>query len=111
MASSPYEPVLGSRRMPGAQWFLGACLNYAEHALRHERQDEDALLYLSERVAQRRLFRLNDRGDCFVLGRSDAGLSDRQLAAAGGGSRRYSRGVMPKRARNTRPKCVGLLKP
>ncbi len=82
MASSPYEPVLGSRRMPGAQWFLGACLNYAEHALRHERQDEDALLYLSERVAPRRLFRLNDRGDCFVLGRSDAGLSDRQLAAA-----------------------------
>src|SRR5688572_4161311 len=32
-ASRPYERVLASRRMPGAQWFPGALLNYAEHAL------------------------------------------------------------------------------
>ena len=32
-ASSPYERVLGSRGMPGAEWFPGARLNYAEHAV------------------------------------------------------------------------------
>lgn len=31
---SPYRAVLGSRAMPGAQWFPGARLNYAEHAVR-----------------------------------------------------------------------------
>ncbi len=30
-ASAPYERVLGSREMPGAEWFTGARLNYAEH--------------------------------------------------------------------------------
>jgi acetoacetyl-CoA synthetase len=48
-ASHPYERVLGSRAMPGAEWFPGSRLNYAEHALRHEREGADALLYLSER--------------------------------------------------------------
>jgi acetoacetyl-CoA synthetase len=32
-ASVPYERVLGSREMPGAEWFVGARLNYAEHML------------------------------------------------------------------------------
>jgi acetoacetyl-CoA synthetase len=41
--------VLGKRTMPGAEWFPGATLNYAQHALRHERPGEDALLHLSER--------------------------------------------------------------
>ena len=48
-ASQPYERVLGERTMPGAQWFPGARLNFAEHALRHERAGADALLFLSER--------------------------------------------------------------
>jgi acetoacetyl-CoA synthetase len=30
---TPFERVLGSREMPGAQWFPGARLNYAEHLL------------------------------------------------------------------------------
>ncbi|HZL54606.1 MAG TPA: acetoacetate--CoA ligase [Solirubrobacteraceae bacterium] len=34
-ASAPYERVLASREMPGAQWFPGARLNYAEHMLGH----------------------------------------------------------------------------
>jgi acetoacetyl-CoA synthetase len=33
-ADTPYDRVLGRRHMPGAQWFPGATLNYAEHALR-----------------------------------------------------------------------------
>jgi acetoacetyl-CoA synthetase len=32
-AATPYERVLGSDAMPGAQWFPGARLNYAEHML------------------------------------------------------------------------------
>ena len=32
-ASSPYERVLGARTMPGAEWFPGAQLSYAEHVL------------------------------------------------------------------------------
>src|SRR5215213_3092005 len=49
-ASKPYERVLGTREMPGAEWFPGAELNYAEHALRHatDRQDEPAILQQSE---------------------------------------------------------------
>ncbi len=31
-SSTPYERVLGQREMPGAQWFPGARLNYAQHA-------------------------------------------------------------------------------
>jgi acetoacetyl-CoA synthetase len=38
-AHAPYEQVLSSREMPGARWFSGARLNYAEHALG---SDEDS---------------------------------------------------------------------
>jgi acetoacetyl-CoA synthetase len=47
-ASAAPSAVLGRRSMPGAQWFPGARLNYAEHVLRNERPGEDALLYVSE---------------------------------------------------------------
>ena len=33
IAHSPYQQVLLERKMPGARWFEGATLNYAEHAL------------------------------------------------------------------------------
>ncbi|MFE4669667.1 acetoacetate--CoA ligase [Streptomyces sp. NPDC056716] len=48
--STPYARVLGDRAMPGAQWFPGATLNYAEHALRaaDDRADETALLCVDE---------------------------------------------------------------
>jgi acetoacetyl-CoA synthetase len=47
-ASAPPERVLGSRAMPGAQWFPGARLNYAQHVLRRERPGEPALFHVSE---------------------------------------------------------------
>ncbi|MFI7294835.1 acetoacetate--CoA ligase [Streptomyces sp. NPDC050121] len=50
-SATPYSEVLGSRDMPGAQWFPGARLNYAEHVLRHERPGTDALLFCSEGAA------------------------------------------------------------
>ncbi len=47
-ASMPYERVLASDRMPGAEWFPGCRLNYAQHVLRQERPGENALLFASE---------------------------------------------------------------
>ncbi len=47
-ASAQPDKVLGSKQMPGAEWFPGARLNYAQHALRHEAQGGNALLYASE---------------------------------------------------------------
>ena len=47
-ASVPPKGVLGRRSMPGAEWFPGAHLNYAQHVLRREPQGGDALLYVSE---------------------------------------------------------------
>ncbi|MFE3184735.1 acetoacetate--CoA ligase [Streptomyces violascens] len=50
--SSPYAAVLADRTMPGAQWFPGATLNYAEHALRTAedpaRAGDPALLHVDE---------------------------------------------------------------
>jgi acetoacetyl-CoA synthetase len=47
-ASAPPTAVLGARTMPGADWFPGARLNYAEHVLRNERPGQDALYHQSE---------------------------------------------------------------
>jgi acetoacetyl-CoA synthetase len=39
------EAALGDHRMPGASWFPGATLNYAEHALRlPDRADDDVVI-------------------------------------------------------------------
>jgi acetoacetyl-CoA synthetase len=47
-SSTPHSRVLARRQMPGAEWFPGARLNYAEHALRHERDGVEAFLFKSE---------------------------------------------------------------
>ena len=47
-SSLPYSHVLGNRTMPGAEWFPGARLNYAQHILRNERAGVDALLFMNE---------------------------------------------------------------
>jgi acetoacetyl-CoA synthetase len=47
-ASTPPTAVLGSRTMPGAEWFPGARLNYAQHVLGNEQPGEDALYHQSE---------------------------------------------------------------
>jgi acetoacetyl-CoA synthetase len=47
-ASKPYSRVLSGREMPGAKWFEGAELNYAEHVFRNAKEDEPAVLHQSE---------------------------------------------------------------
>ncbi|HRW05853.1 MAG TPA: acetoacetate--CoA ligase [Caldilineaceae bacterium] len=43
-----YDTVLAERTMPGAQWFVGAKLNYAENILTRRTAERPALLYQSE---------------------------------------------------------------
>jgi acetoacetyl-CoA synthetase len=47
-SSTPYAAPLSGRVMPGARWFAGARLNYAEHALRHADDDRAALVCVDE---------------------------------------------------------------
>jgi acetoacetyl-CoA synthetase len=47
-ASKPYERVLGRSQMPGASWFEGAELNYAENLLAGRDPDALAVLHTSE---------------------------------------------------------------
>jgi acetoacetyl-CoA synthetase len=47
-ASAPYLRVLDEHKMPGAKWFEGARLNYAEHAFRYAAADRPALIVRSE---------------------------------------------------------------
>jgi acetoacetyl-CoA synthetase len=47
-ASSPYSRVLDRHEMPGATWFAGAELSYAEHVFRGHADDAIALVHASE---------------------------------------------------------------
>ena len=52
IAHQPYERVLSERKMPGAKWFEGAMVNYAEHSLAYGKNPESAaqpaILFQSE---------------------------------------------------------------
>ena len=54
-AATGYRQVLASEAMPGAEWFSGATLNYAEHALRHLAPDRPAIIALDENGTDRTL--------------------------------------------------------
>jgi acetoacetyl-CoA synthetase len=43
-----YDAVLGRREMPGAEWFPGAVLSYAEHLFRDKPDDRIAIRHASE---------------------------------------------------------------
>ncbi len=47
-SKTPYEQVLADRRMPGARWFPGATLNYAEHVFEGRDDDEVAIRHATE---------------------------------------------------------------
>jgi acetoacetyl-CoA synthetase len=47
-ADGEREPVLAGRDMPGAEWFPGTSLNYAEHVFAGKEDDEVAILHASE---------------------------------------------------------------
>jgi acetoacetyl-CoA synthetase len=47
-ADGEIERALGSREMPGAQWFAGTSLNYTEHVFAGKGDAETAILHASE---------------------------------------------------------------
>ncbi|HEX4110201.1 MAG TPA: acetoacetate--CoA ligase [Solirubrobacteraceae bacterium] len=47
-SDAPYSAVLDRRVMPGAKWFEGATLNYAEHILRNATAERPAMVVLAE---------------------------------------------------------------
>jgi acetoacetyl-CoA synthetase len=47
-ASTPYTRVLGTRTMPGAEWFPGARLNFSEHVFRDRDPSAVAVRHASE---------------------------------------------------------------
>ncbi len=47
-SATPFQQVLSSHTMPGAKWFDGATLNFAEHIFRTRADDRPALLAESE---------------------------------------------------------------
>jgi acetoacetyl-CoA synthetase len=49
-ADGEREPALGRRSMPGAEWFPGARLNFAEHVFRHATPERPAMIARSEDV-------------------------------------------------------------
>src|SRR5919112_1880160 len=66
-----YETVLGRREMPGAEWFLGAELNYAQHLLRGKGGDRTAIVHATE---SRPLAELSWDGLADQVARCAAGL-------------------------------------
>ncbi len=47
---TPYEEVLTSKKMPGAKWFTGATLNYAEHIFKNATDQRPALYFQNEQI-------------------------------------------------------------
>ncbi len=56
VSHSPYTKVLEPRTMPGARWFIGSRLNYAEHVFKAARWGgEEAVVYVREDGLRRSL--------------------------------------------------------
>ncbi|GAB6255220.1 acetoacetate--CoA ligase [Peribacillus frigoritolerans] len=51
-AARKYDRVLAEQSMPGAKWFEGARLNYAENALWNEQEEKTAIFFRSEHIRQ-----------------------------------------------------------
>ena len=48
ISHSEYESVIDTPNMPGAKWFNGATLNYAEHIFRMKSEERPALIFANE---------------------------------------------------------------
>jgi acetoacetyl-CoA synthetase len=73
-AHTPYQRALGERRMPGTEWFQGATLNYAEHALANASADAGAVV-VRARSQTRPAVDLSAAQLADQVGRARAGLA------------------------------------
>jgi acetoacetyl-CoA synthetase len=71
-AHTPPERVLGSREMPGAEWFPGATLNYAEHMLGTDEDTDRVALVSYSQTRDRREVTFGELRD--MVARTRAGL-------------------------------------
>ncbi|MGE7602999.1 acetoacetate--CoA ligase [Peribacillus sp. NPDC097675] len=55
IATRKYDSVLANKTMPGAKWFEGARLNYAENALAKEHADKPAIFFRSETIIKQEI--------------------------------------------------------
>jgi len=83
-ASDEPRAVLGDRAMPGATWFPGATLNYAEHAFRGRERDRPAITHQAEgsELGHITWGELSDRVAAFAAGLRELGITrgDRVVA-------------------------------
>lgn len=70
---APYSEVLPERVMPGARWFPGATLNFAEHVLRNGAADDDVALVAVSQARDDETVTFGDLRD--RVARARAGLS------------------------------------
>ncbi|MCC5999554.1 MAG: acetoacetate--CoA ligase [Pararhodobacter sp.] len=83
---TPWQAVLGNRAMPGAEWFPGARVNFAQHVLRHarDRPQAQALIAWSETYGRQEMTwaELHDRVARTATGlrRLGVGQGDRVVA-------------------------------
>ena len=61
MSDAPYTQVLDRRAMPGAKWFEGSRVNYAEHLLRHEKIAKDSDVVIQHLTESRPLAQMTWR--------------------------------------------------
>ncbi len=52
---SEYSSVIDAQEMPGARWFNGATLNYAEHIFRNKSDSRPALIFANESGLQQKI--------------------------------------------------------
>lgn len=55
IATRPYDRVLADQTMPGARWFEGSRLNYAENALSKEQEGKTAIFFRSEHIVNQEI--------------------------------------------------------
>lgn len=55
ISHSPYNQVINTHTMPGARWFTGATLNYAEHIFRNKTDAHPALVFSNENLETRNI--------------------------------------------------------
>jgi acetoacetyl-CoA synthetase len=83
-ASDPYSAVLSDRAMPGARWFEGSRLNYAEALLSGASGDRPALVAVAEEGPPREISRRELRGQVGALAAAlrDLGVGPGERVAA-----------------------------
>lgn len=55
IATRKYDTVLADETMPGAKWFEGSRLNYAENALSKDNADKPAIFFRSETITKQEI--------------------------------------------------------